>query len=201
MKRISFFVILLIALPSCRLFNSHNYFVGDFPNKIGDSWTYSYTGSNGSSHVIQVKIVARGKLPNGETANIWQYKYPNFTDSVWVMSNDTVAKFYYKPCCGRMPSQKLRLLFPLEVGNSWHTSAAYGDTTTVLSHAAITVPAGTFKDVYKISKTVGYVTNSWTKDTLWFQNKVGLIMKSQAEFSLGPMPGNGKWKLQSYSVH
>ena len=202
MKRILPLVIIIVLFSSCRLFNTHhNPFVEDFPNRIGDSWTYKYTEGNGSQHDIEVKIVGQGKLPNGQIAKIWQYKYPGFTDSVWVMSNDTEAIFYNKPCCTTMPLQRLRLVFPLNVGNSWHTDAPYGDTTRVWNQSTISVPAGTFQNVYGISKTVGYVTNSWTKDTLWYKNKIGIVRKSQSEFSLGPLPGNGTWELRSYIVN
>lgn len=202
MKRILPLVILILLLSSCRLFNAHhNPFVEDFPNRIGDSWTYKYTEGNGNQQYIKVRIVGQDTLHNGEKAKIWQYKYPNFMDSVWVTSNDSEAVFYNKPCCNRMPIQRLRLLFPLNVGNSWHTDAPYGDTTRVMDESTITVPAGTFRNVYRISKTMGYVTNSWTKDTLWYKNKVGIIRKSQAEFSLGSLPGNGTWELQSYVIH
>lgn len=202
MKRIASLAIVILLLSSCRLFNAHhNPYVKKFPNRIGDSWTYKYTESNGTQHYIEVRIVGQDTLQNGEMAKIWQYKYPNFVDSVWVISNDTEAVFYNKPCCSTIPLEKLRLVFPLNVGNSWHSDAPYGDTTKVLNQSTISVPAGTFENVYRISKTVGYVTNSWTKDTLWVKNKVGIIRKSQAEFSLGPLPGNGTWELRSYIVN
>jgi len=146
-------------------------------------------------------IVGQDKLPDGHMAKIWEYRYPNYTDSLWVMSNDTVAKFYNKPCCTTMPPMRLRLVLPLQAGNSWHSDVPYGDTTKVLKQTSVSVPAGTFKDTYEIAKTVGYVTNSWTNDTLWYKNKVGLVKKIQGEYSLGNLPGNGTWKLRSYSVH
>jgi uncharacterized membrane protein (UPF0127 family) len=171
---------------------------------VGDSWTYRYRSIfDSSSHVIKVKVVGKGTLPDGERAKLWKYTYPNYTDTLWVTSNDTVAKIYYKPCLPctpKMGALRLRYVLPLKVGNSWHTEAPYGDTTKVLVQKIITVPAGTFT-TFEISKTLGYVTNSWTQDTLWFKNKVGLIKKSQWEYSLGPSYGDGIWKLKSYHVH
>ncbi len=202
MRRIIVLSLTFLLLSSCRFFSAqHNHFTDDFPNTIGNSWTYVRTDNNGNSDILKVKIVAKDKMPDGQIANIWQYKYPGFTDSLWVVSKDTVANFYRNPNLAASTRPVLALVMPLQAGNSWNTDIPYGDTTKVLSKTSISVPAGTFTPVYKIAKTVGYVTNSWTKDTLWYKNKVGIVRKVQAEFNLGPIPGNGTWKLRSYSIH
>jgi len=202
MRRIITLSLTLLLLSSCRFFSvQHNHFTNDFPNTVGDSWTYVLTDDSGNSDILKVTIVAKGKMSNGQAATIWQYDYPGFTDSLWVVSNDTAANFYRNPGSSSTSRPVLALVMPLQVGNNWSTDVPYGDTTKVLSKTSISVPAGTFSPVYKISKTVGYVTNSWTKDTLWYKNKIGLLKKSQAEFSLGPLPGNGTWELKSYTIH
>lgn len=94
----------------------------------------------------------------------------------------------------------LRYILPFRVRSFWYTNAPYGDTTKVLKQTSVAVPAGNFTNVFCIAKTVGYVTNSWTKDTLYFKNRVGLVKFKQNEYNLGPVTGDGTWELVRYTL-
>ncbi len=177
-----------------------------FPNKTGDQWTYKLTTYNADIDTVKVEIVSQGKLPNGANAKIWKYTYiyPSltYTDTVWVSSNNNEVRIYDNPCrtcTGKMPFERLRYILPLKVGKFWLTNAAYGDTTKVLDQENVSVPAGTFSNVFRLSKVRGYVTNSWTNDTIYFKEHVGLVKFSQNEFILGPLIGNGVWELINYN--
>jgi len=91
-------------------------------------------------------------------------------------------------------------MLPFIVGNSWHTNAIYGDTTRVLKQLTVNVPSGTFNDVFQLSKTKGHIVNTWTNDTIYFKEQIGLVKFSQHEFDLGPVTGNGVWELESYHI-
>lgn len=177
-----------------------------FPDKIGDHWVYLYNPGVDdieNNAQIVVSVVGQRKLPNGVSANLWKYEYPEYIDTLWVVSNDSTAKFYGKPCwncTNPMPSLKMEYQFPLKKGKKWFTAVPYGDTTKVFNLSDISVPAGIFDSTFKVSKKIGYVTNSWTKDTLWFKCNVGLIKKYQFEVNLGPVTGNGYWYLKSYKI-
>ncbi|MGH2562999.1 MAG: hypothetical protein ACRDE5_00705, partial [Ginsengibacter sp.] len=124
-------------------------------------------------------------------------------DSSFVVVDDQKAVFYGVPCftcTTQMPDEKRRYVFPLQIGNVWFTNKFFGDTTKILNESSLTVPAGIFNNTFQLSKTIGYVTNSFTKDSIWLTPNIGMIKYYQNEYSLGPIPGNGIWKLASYKL-
>ena len=206
MKQIGFLLIGLIILffCSCRndiLVTQKQY----FPDQVGDNWTYRLSGINDGT--IQVVVIGRGKLPNGDSAGLWQYTFHftnlTFIDTVWVSINGNDVSVFDNPrfaVNGTMPFEKIHYMLPFIVGNSWHTNAIYGDTTRVLKQLTVNVPSGTFNDVFHLSKTKGHIVNTWTNDTIYFKEQIGLVKFSQHEFDLGPVTGNGVWELESYHI-
>jgi len=155
---------------------------------------------------IIVEIVGQGTLPNGVSAKIWQYSYRYishiYVDTVWVSSINNDVRIYDNPCrtcTNQMPFERLHYILPLSVSKSWSTNVVYGDTTKVLGQESISVPAGSFSNVYCLSKVRGHMTNSWTNDTIYFKEHIGLIKLNQNEFNLGPVIGNGIWELIYYN--
>jgi hypothetical protein len=174
-----------------------------FPNEVGNHWVYKYNdGVSTDDHYIYVDIINTGVLPNGQNATIWTTKIDTFLiGTQYVVADDQKAIFYNAPCwtcTQQMPDERRRYIFPLQVNNKWFTQAPYGDTTKVLSQGALTVPAGTFEKTFQLSKTDGYVTNSFTKDTIWLTPNIGMTKFYQDEYSLGPIPGNGTWELKNF---
>ena len=176
-----------------------------FPDQIGDKWTYRLSGINAGT--IQVMIVGRGKLPNGDSASIWQYSYHytnlNSVDTAWVTITGNDVSIFDNPrfaIPGTMPFEKMHYMLPFIVGKSWHTNVLYGDTTRVLKQLTVNVPSDTFNDVFLLSKVRGHIVNSWTNDTIFFKEQIGLVKFSQNEFNLGPVMGNGVWELESYHI-
>jgi hypothetical protein len=78
--------------------------------------------------------------------------------------------------------------------------AYHNDTTEVLGEINLQVPAGNFPGTFKLSRTVGYATNSFTQDTIFITPAVGVTEFFQREYSLGPFPGNGLWELASFQL-
>lgn len=176
-----------------------------FPNKVGNHWIYKYNdGDSTVEQYIYVDIIGTGVLPNGQNATIWTIKIDTLLIGIeYVVVDDQKAIFYNTPCytcTQQMPDERRRYIFPLQINNKWFTQASYGDTTKVLSQGPITVPAGTFENTYQLSKTDGYVTNSFTKDTIWLTPNIGMTKFYQDEYSLGPIPGNGTWELKSFNL-
>lgn len=176
-----------------------------FPDQVGDNWTYRLSGMN--DETIQVAIVGRGKLPNGDSVSLWQYTYHftnvTFIDTVCVSITGNDVRIFDNPRFtepGTMPFEKMHYILPFIVGNSWHTPATYGDTTRVLKQLTVNVPSGTFNDVFQLSKVRGHIVNTWTNDTIYFKEQIGLVKFSQNEFDLGPVMGNGVWELESYHI-
>ena len=174
-----------------------------FPNKIGYQWVYKLTSN--SIDTVNVEIVGQGTLPNGVSAKIWKYTYKftshTYIDTVWVSCINNNVRIYNNPCwncTNQMPSERLQYILPLRVGESWYTNAAYGDTTKVIEKVKVSLPAGKFKNVFCLTKVRGPVTNSFTYDTIYFKEQLGLVKLHQNQFSLGPLTGNGIWELISY---
>lgn len=180
-----------------------------FPNEVGNHWVYKYDdGNSNSEQYIYVDIVGITTF-QGQSATIWTSTLQDASNSKYlldssyvVVDNDT-AVFYAPPCLTCTPQpvyEKRRYVFPLQVGNFWFTDKFFGDTTKVLNEKSLTVPAGTFKNTFQLSKTIGYVTNSFTKDSIWLTPNIGMTKYYQNEYSLGPIPGNGTWELTTYNL-
>jgi hypothetical protein len=181
-----------------------------FPDRVGDHWVYKYDDLNSNDkQYILVDIVGATTLPDGRSVSIWtstlqdksNTKY--LIDSSYVTIDDQKAVFYAPPCLtctDHTAYEKRRYIFPLRVGNTWFTNEFFGDTTCVLSNESLTVPAGMFNNTFQLSKTVGYVTNSFTKDSIWLTLNIGMTKYYQDAYSLGPIPGNGIWELESYDL-
>jgi len=181
-----------------------------FPHAVGNHWVYKYDDgySNGDQY-IYVNIVDTGTLPDGQRATIWtttlqdaaNNKY--LIDSSFVVVDDKKAVFYAAPCRTCIPQmfdEKRRYIFPLQVSNTWFTDKFFGDTTKVLNENSLTVPAGTFDNTFQLSKIIGYVVNSFTKDSIWLTPNIGMTKYYQNEYSLGQIPGNGIWELSNYNL-
>ncbi len=180
-----------------------------FPDKVGNHWVYKYNDGSNSEQYIFVDIVGTGILPDGQNVTIWTSTLQDATnrkyllDSSFVVVDEQKAVFYGVPCLTcttQMPDEKRRYIFPLQVNNKWFTDKFFGDTTKVLNESSLTVPAGTFDSTFELSKTVGYVVNSFTKDTIWLTPNIGMTKFYQNEYSLGQLPGNGIWELLSYQL-
>ena len=182
-----------------------------FPNNVGNQWVYEYkNGSTTGTQLIFVEVVGKGTLPDGQDATIWTSTLQDgannryLIDSSFVVADNQKAVFYAAPCRTCIPQmfdEKRRYVFPLQVGNTWFTDKFYGDTTKVLQKSTLTVPAGTFENTFQLSKTIGYVTNSFTKDTIWLTPNIGMTKYYQNQYNLGPIPGNGTWELSSYRLN
>jgi hypothetical protein len=206
---------LLLLLSASLMFACHksssHVSTAAFPNEIGDHWVYKYSPSGdpaADTGTIQVDIVGQTILPNGEPAKIWVTKYsndPNYADdTTLVVDSASTVIIYYNNICQfcteKMPDEWKTYNFPLQVSEEWTYAENYRDTTKVLDELSLLVPAGNFPNTFQLSRTVGYVTNSFTKDTIFITPAVGITKYYQNEFSLGPFPGNGLWELASYQL-
>ena len=181
-----------------------------FPNQVGDHWVYKYSPSGipaADTGTVQVDIIGQTTLPDGETAKIWVTKYSNDTnypDTTLVVDSASTVKIYFNNICpyctDKMPSESKRYNFPLQVSDEWIPAGYYNDTTRVLDELTLQVPAGDFPNTFQLSRTIGYATNSYTKDTIFITPGVGITKFLQNEFSLGPFPGYGLRELASYQL-
>lgn len=195
---------LVIGIYSCKKDNPGLVFSSKtFPNDIGDHWRYKYTYNGQNNSYIDVDIINQKTLPNGQSALVWVYKILSNTDTVLVTSNND-STIIYENFCSTCPNPtlyvRMKYFFPLQTGNIWFGDFIWGDTTKVLNNNSLTVPAGTYTNTFELSKKIGYVVNSVTKNEIWFTPNVGLTKLNQYELNLGPVLGNGLWELDNYLV-
>jgi hypothetical protein len=196
-----FWLLILLFVACTKNFpsNTNTFSSEAYPNKVGDHWVYQFSGG----YNIYVDVIGESRLPDGESANVWTYNYTNYVDTAYVVSNASSVKIYYAPCWSCTPQftfEKQEYIFPFTVNSKWFTNASYGDTTKVLSNLTLNVPAGSFENTFELNRKVGYVTNSWTNDTIFYTPNIGITKLHQSEFSLGPLLGNGIWELASFSL-
>jgi hypothetical protein len=202
-------ILLILLLTACQKTNNTPS-AEFFPNQVGDHWVYKYSLSLSpdiDTGLIKVDIVGQITLPDGEKAKIWATRYsndPNNIDTSYVVSDASLVKIYNGdiclPCTTQMPGERRRYILPLAVNNKWYSALVFGDTTKVLSELNLSTPAGIFKNTFQLSKTIGYAVNSYTIDTIFLSSNIGMTKFIQEEYSLGPFPGNGIWKLAGYSL-
>ncbi len=166
-------------------------FPQDFPNNVGDSWTFAeFDSLSKTSDTVYVSIVGQTELTSNRSATIWCYKYPTQTDTVFVTFSNDTAEF--------ISGRTTKLIFPLRVGNQWPEDYV-NDTNRVLENAPFSVPAASFPSAYQIVETWGGF-NDYGKVIRWFVPQVGIISVSTRRLILGAYT-NTTLQLIHYDIH
>lgn len=189
---LSLLALVLVLSPSCK--NSPTQISEvpsmEFPNNIGNSWTYSHFDSLAQkSDSVLVTIVGQTNLTPDQVATIWQFKYPNRIDTGYVtVSQDTVRLV--------SSGRSFRILFPLQVGNKW-VEDYVNDTNRVVGYGPITVVAGSFSGAYQIVESWGGF-NDYGSIARWFVPAVGIVRMYHRGWSFGE--ANETYELIRYQI-
>ena len=109
------------------------------------------------------------KLPNGEQAAIWIYKYPTSVDTNYVTSNADSTIIY--------DASKVHLInkyfYPFVLGKKWR-NAWQSDIIHVASISNIVLPSGSFANCF-ILKEVGWSPNYCIAKTSVIYPPIGLL--------------------------
>ena len=181
MERLNTFfkgVVLLFLAVGCSKSNTKNNGSRDvFPNTIGDSWHYlvrdttiqGNLDSGSTQYNVDVLVVDTVKWPNGITATIWQYKYPEWIDSNFVFQIGDTFRFM-----DRTNSYIVRqYIIPFVTGSSWPYIAGIGNVT-VIGQSDINVGNNVFTSSWQIYGDAGMPDASFTIDQ-WFKDNVGFV--------------------------
>jgi hypothetical protein len=197
------FIILLLLIAACKK-KQEPALLPDFPNETGDHWRYKYTNQPGAISYIDVDIIGTRIMPDGQSARIWVYNSAYGPDTNFVVIDGQVAKVYGDIYWSVTPPfyEIRHYEFPLQVGAfyAYPVPPIYRDSSKVAENSPVTVPAGTFNNTFKISKTRGYTFNSWTQDTIWYTPNIGMTKCKIGEYNLGPAALNGVWELTEYNL-
>ncbi|HKI46544.1 MAG TPA: hypothetical protein VKA08_14540 [Balneolales bacterium] len=181
-----------------------------FPNKVGDSWTYAVTdtayghrwGQALVTDTLRVSIIGTTKYPDGTPATIWQTVWPknmhptaSRIDTTYViLSGDSVLVSPYLAVFSNGKKHIYHIyVFPFQTGNGWRLGP---DSSRVVSRDTLSVPAGTFTDVYRISTGGGGINAFFSQDT-WFKAGIGIVQVTHAEWNY---LAKYTWKLLDYHV-
>lgn len=142
--------------------------INDFPTKQGTYWVYKITDFvKNTSDILTVSILGNATLSNNQLASIWEYKYSDHTDTMFVAINvDTILFYnaqYYAPH---------KFIFPLTVGNSWDTNTGKAEVTTFEYVPTITL-SGYFS--YKVTIYPTHWGNTGGNEQYFISPDVGII--------------------------
>ncbi len=173
--------------------SSSTFYKTDFPNMIGDSWTYSvYDSLADELDTVNVNIAGEKILPSSVISKIWTFEGGNFNDTNYFAFYGDTLKIFKKDDLVYPAEQ---IIFPLFPNKVW---GSYGDTSRVKSVEMIDVEAGNFSNAYHINRNA-YSLNFQLLEDIWLVPGVGIVKKNKFEVSLGPVE-NSNWKLLNYNI-
>jgi len=206
-------VLFMVLAIGCKKSNNDSVVVNTasqelFPNQIGDKWHYlvidtTFGGSQDSSvtqYFVDVTIVDTAKILNGISATVWQFKYPDHTDSQYVYQSGDTINFYGNS----LGAYRFGLyIFPFVSGTFWEYVSSIPTLpqyVTVTGPADITVSKNLFPGAWRISGPAGGPDTAFSIDN-WFENHVGFVkiyFNSYGEFL--NVRHNLDWYLINYQL-
>ena len=208
MKFIFLFLIGALILSSCQ--SSENpissiLITEEFPMTIGTTWEYdvidttyyyfftdSITVNNG---ILQVSIVGSTVLKNQVHALVWQYKFKNNLDSLYVLKSGDTTLFY----SDRNNSEpNLSLIFPLKVNKKWQLSDCR--KYMVIDKEILNLPLGMFKNTFNIRENNSCEGEASLENEYYIVPNIGIIKYQLAYQNIHySIKRIREWNLKSYS--
>lgn len=192
-------VYIFLIIPSCKRTPTQPSNVDSiayFPNKIGNTWIYSFYDSlSHQSDTVTVLIVGKTTIPQNKPATIWQRTFRSYIDTVFVtVSSDTVRIIHKENVNSQWINTKY--VFPLYVGQFWQSDYLRG-TSNVVENSSFTVVAGTFVNTFRIEESWGGL-NDYGAVSTWFVPKVGVIKMHRRTWGFDV--SNELWELMDYHI-
>ena len=201
MKKIIYLLIAIIVfVGGCDKVNSPNetsLALNNFPTKSGTYWIYEVTDTvNNINDILRVSILGNTTLSNDKAVTIWEYRYSNTVDTLFVaIDNDTIS-FYQGT--RSLFFERLKIVFPIEESKSWDTDIGEASVT---SYKYISVPA--IKSyTYEVTIYPTHFGNSEGSDIYFISSSLGIIkyigsiwntLSSDYHYTV--------WELKSYHIN
>lgn len=90
-----------------------------------------------------------------------------------------------------------RFVLPLKVGNQWLGNSQF-DSMSVVSRETVEVPAGVFKDAYRVERKSS-IFNQSNETTYWMAPGIGIVKKHVHNFGLSETRIE-VWELLDYKI-
>jgi hypothetical protein len=211
MKKMLFCCIVLLLAFGCRKSNNNNIGTQNatdiFPNKVGDTWTYSVNDTSFSyqnpvtavQYNMTISVIDSVHLSGGIRANVWVYNYPGGTDTNYVFQHgDTISLAANTVSYIDIVRQ---YIIPLRLHNSWQYTANSIHAITVDSQSNIIVGRNHFDNAFHIFGYAGRPDNSFNIDE-WLEDHVGVVKRhfNSFHFTTNAYQHITTWSLVSYHL-
>lgn len=171
-----------------------------FPNKIGNYWQYTvYDSSLQKQYDVTVSITATKKLVDGIDAYIWQYQYPDKTDTNYVRLDADTIKLYDKFRIETFRGLQFPIntyVLPFKNEQRWDGKLLAVDSSYVTSLASISTVSETFINGFNIyhyylGPNIEYV------DNYGFISNIGIVKMYLNHYNFAPR-NKQIWQLKKY---
>jgi hypothetical protein len=167
----------------------------DFPNNVGNKYVYSVTDSvNRKTFNVNVVITGITTLPNGNSATIWTFTYPDHIDTNYVTSNGNGSVVFFDKLKINVVK---RYYFPLTVGKQWYNSFN-NDICQVAGFISLSTEGASCPDTYLITESA-FSPNYHLSGNQWYVLGVGMAKMNFREFNFSPLTVQS-WTLISYMI-
>jgi hypothetical protein len=179
----------------------------DFPNSIGNSWTYYVVDNlqpidpNKPELIVDTVLLSITRYVSNDpvfgAVTVWDRTVNNQLTSFGKLAafkQDTVY-FYW----GWEYTNRIGLIFPFEIRDSWQTGGFLsGDKTTVVDTMTLRLPSGTFTNVFVLENEMRTTTADKRIITLWFVPDFGFV-KLHVHEEHAQAIGDTTWTLVSHN--
>ncbi|MFH1526750.1 MAG: hypothetical protein ABIG69_08885, partial [Bacteroidota bacterium] len=135
-------------------------------------------------------------LTFGKKAIIWQYKFLNNFDSLYVLRSGDTTLFYYDK---RFLAPKLVLIFPLEINNKWQLSTCV--EYEVFGREIINLPLGAISNAFNIRESHSCEGEAGLVNNYYIEPYVGIVKYNSDYLNIHySIKRKIEWNLKSYSI-
>jgi hypothetical protein len=176
--------------------------LNDFPTKQGTKWEYKLTDLvKNTSDKLTVTILENVVSSDNKSVNIWQYRYSDHTDSLYVsVLSDTISFFYGVVIDGKivLANEEIKLVFPIKEGNAWDSQMGQ---TNVNSIEYIPIPINTYELIptaaFNITQYPSHWANVGGKNQFFISTDLGIIKFDNGIFNTD-RPYHTIWELKYF---
>lgn len=204
--KILFIAFALLLLTSGCHKNSETATVdSSFPNDIGDTWHYlvydttivNNAATATTQYNVDVTIVSDTILAGRIMAAVWQYQYPDHTDTSLVVQKGDTIKFLNNDINLQLKKQ---YIFPFKVNSSWPYTLCDLYKVTVIEKTAIQVLQKTFQNSFHLTGNAGCPDAIFSIDE-WIADNIGIVKSYYNPFGELLLTKHiTNWLLTSYSL-
>ena len=211
MNKFLLVISIVVCLVSCTKYNSKGYAGSgnnnDFPNGIGSWWVYDVADSNStgsvSHHDVTVNITGTRNTALGIAAAVWEYHYPNYTDTNFVIANADSVNIFFNSIplndAQLMINPSLKLYQPF---SKWLSSKSSIIEPFLTLHNDTTFNTPYLGQLYTYH-TWHYYPGVYTPSyyDFWYKDGIGLVKKQFSHWDpMSNVTSYNIWDLRSYQL-